>query len=422
MIRGISYKQLGWSILLSITILVTFNLLVNFPIDYVYTTTNLFLFGLLIAVFILKTAQYIREGKASKIYLMLLLFFLVPIYGSIQSFLIYGQPFIYGILTERVKIFGLVGLLMIILLENKSISLSQLKNQVLFWATLLLALLLILNFFVPNSVLIDYDFVIDSISKGFRIKFNQTLIVFLFFYSVIKGRDSKNYILILLALVILVYFAFIYKARSLTVSMLLSLVFYFILNQKAFKNISLLVILSSISVIIFLMVKLIIPEKLDLILELFYSAFNVFLGGEISDASSLSRITQVDIALDGFKNHPLLGNGFLSTRWKDGFQGLYGHFFPSDIGWIGVLYLYGLVGLGIYLIPFIWTLKMSIVLKQNKVKISDHFIMASYYTILYLFFQNVIAGFFVKKVGIVVFFFAIAYYHYYNHMTKAVEK
>lgn len=422
MIRARNYNQLGLTVFLSAIILVTFNLLVNFPISYVYTISNItFLVGLSV-FFAVKTIDTIKNRKASYLYILMLLLLIVPLYGSIQSFLIYKQPILYGLLTERVKIFGLSGLLLLTLLEKRIVSLNKVRDHMLTWASILFVVLLILNFLVPKSILLNYDFVIDSISKGIRVKFNQTLIVFLFLYLIIKGSAKKNFLFILVALAILIYFIFIYKARSLAISMLLSGFVYFLVNQKVYKNVSLLIILASITTGFFFLAKLLIPEKVNLVLELFYSAFNVFLGGEITDASSLSRVTQVDIAMGGFKDHPFLGNGFLSSQWNDGFQGLYGHFFPSDIGWVGILYLYGVLGIFIYLIPFIWSLKMSISQRQRNSISSSYFVLACYYTILYLFFQNAIAGYFVKKVGIVMFFFALIYYNYYAEKTKLDSK
>jgi hypothetical protein len=41
----------------------------------------------------------------------------------------------------------------------------------------------------------------------------------------------------------------------------------------------------------------------------------------------------------------LFGNGDISHWWRGGYDVLIGHFYPTDIGWVGIIYVYGVAGL-----------------------------------------------------------------------------
>lgn len=145
--------------------------------------------------------------------------------------------------------------------------------------------------------------------------------------------------------------------------------------------------------------------------SLFSSAFNVFFGGNVTDASSQSRIQEFEIAKEGFLAQPFFGNGFLSSQWKGGFSGIYGHFYPSDIGWMGLLYLYGSIGVLIYFIPFVYAFYMS--MKKGIVK--SPMVLALHYVFLYYLIFSLVAGLFVKKIGIIFFIFSLIYYNFYKN-------
>ena len=156
---------------------------------------------------------------------------------------------------------------------------------------------------------------------------------------------------------------------------------------------------------------LVVPEIFKTNVLLFASAFNAIFGGEVVDGSAASRITQVQIAIDGINQHPLMGNGFLSSRWQEGFAGKFGHFYPSDIGWFGVFFLYGGLGWLILMSPFFLAFSFRKALLGN----NDIFLVTCQAMTLYFFIHNISAAFVVKKYGMIMFLFGIIYYYRYVH-------
>ncbi|KAA3645143.1 MAG: hypothetical protein DWP98_11550 [Bacteroidetes bacterium] len=398
-----------------------FSLLINIPIPFVYEILDLGFIVFLSSFFVYLTVKCFKTKQISRLYLLLLILSLVPILGAVQAMIYYNQPFIYGILSERLKVLAIGGLLIVNFLEKGLITLEQIKKTVLYLAFLILVVLLFLNIFVPGSTMEEYDFVVNTASKGYRFKLNNSLIVILFFYSLIVGVEQNKIRYLGLVLIILFYLTFLYKARSLTLSIIIATAFYLVQRVKFYRLISFGVIFTVVSTFIFAVAFVFFNEQIIKIAELFSSALSVFIGGEVTDSSALSRYSQYEIASEGIAKHPFLGNGFLSSRFGGGLTGLYGYFYPSDIGWMGTLYLYGILGTAIYIIPFILTAYYSFKIKKLNKKV-DAFASAMVYTMLYFFIHSTTAGFFVKKLGIIIFVFSMVYYYYYSLKLKEVTK
>ncbi len=398
-------------------LLVVFSLLINVPIPFLYTALNqlaLFSFVLFLGFYTMKS---LGKKRASRLLILTLLLLIVPVFGAIQANIYFGQPLIYGLLAERVKLFATAGIVSLVMLENGFLDFKKMEQIVIRMAIVIFFLLFILNVFIPPELFEQYDFVIKTASKGYRYKLNQSLIVILYFYSLIRYVSEKDKKYLLMVLLILFYLVFLYKARSLTLSLVLASSFYLVQKVKLQSFIYSTIISVTALSILFYIGLILFPNQLNLVGTLFKSALNVFIGGEVTDSSAMSRISQFEVASTGIANHPIFGNGFLSSQWNNGWEGKYGHFYPSDIGWMGALYLYGIVGTLILCIPYFLSLKYALDLKKRKVEAS-HFVQGLFYTLLYFFIHSATAGFFVKKLGIIVFIFSLLYYHYYTNTEK----
>lgn len=87
------------------------------------------------------------------------------------------------------------------------------------------------------------------------------------------------------------------------------------------------------------------------IVKRFNEAYKItsFDAGKIQDVSTASRVLQAKYALDKFAKRPMLGNGDFRASYTTSVVGNR-YFHLSDIGFIGVLYAFGIVGGLIYLI------------------------------------------------------------------------
>ena len=95
-------------------------------------------------------------------------------------------------------------------------------------------------------------------------------------------------------------------------------------------------------------------------------AFDVLGGTMSSDPSADSRIIQSGIIIDFLSKNTSsiwfgvghLSNQFLGFGKTGGFNAVFGYLFPMDEGLIGVLFVWGIIGLVfIYLIPVVFIIK-----------------------------------------------------------------
>lgn len=158
------------------------------------------------------------------------------------------------------------------------------------------------------------------------------------------------------------------------------------------------------------------PEFVDYYVELFGNALTVITGEHTTEDSTNIRYVESEIAMKGFEKHPVLGNGFLSSQWDEGYLQFYRYFYPADIGLLGNLYVYGIVGTLFYYIPFlaafIWMFKLR--------KTRDTFLLTCMYTTIFIFLDMQIAASNIKFIGIQAFFFGVLYY--YRFIYEKTEK
>lgn len=85
-------------------------------------------------------------------------------------------------------------------------------------------------------------------------------------------------------------------------------------------------------------------------LPLFRDAFVARFGGE---STYQTRVYASDVAWRSIREYPLFGVGSDSPQSLS-FQDMYGHFYPSDIGLLGVTFQFGLAGLVLYVLLAVW--------------------------------------------------------------------
>jgi hypothetical protein len=92
--------------------------------------------------------------------------------------------------------------------------------------------------------------------------------------------------------------------------------------------------------------------------------FTVLTGHMSEDNSANARIFQTIIIITHFLKNPMsiiIGTGSVSNHWNNGYDSIFGYFYPSDTGFLGGLFIYGIIGsVFIVLIPFIISFKTII--------------------------------------------------------------
>jgi hypothetical protein len=119
----------------------------------------------------------------------------------------------------------------------------------------------------------------------------------------------------------------------------------------------------------------------------FYNLWLTVTGRETDESATNIRRLEVIKAWPDIEKRFLFGNGELSPRWRDGFTRIYGYFYPSDIGIIGILYLFGLIGTLLFFVQFLFARDVI-----KRFTTEDPFIITCIYYLLFCFFDTFTSG------------------------------
>jgi O-Antigen ligase len=303
----------------------------------------------------LKTRAGLRFSRF-EFYLLLLITGDVVI-AAWRAQVVFGQPIIYGILTQRNM--ALVAMLLLLLdaLRSGMVELADIEAVLLFlaWATAALysAMRLLLS---PSNFLAYGDGFVTRPMPGEQpsFKFSETFVLFGVFYYAMLGLRTRRvkYYLLALGLFLTTLGP---SGRGLTVSVIAALFFFLYRLRGLGKALTASIKFACVSLVLVAATYIIFPALVSTRLTGFANAFTVVLTGSATttDPSANARIFESLAALPFIQKHPFLGNGVVSHQWQDGYGTLLGeNFFPADIGVVGIVFSYGILGFLLFLFQY----------------------------------------------------------------------
>jgi len=291
--------------------------------------------------------------------ILTLIFFIYP---SIRSYIVFGQPIYLGLLSSRGAFLLIPSVWIYISVIKRKIKLCQIKNIFLLIGWVNLFIYIFIYIFVDkayflNSLYISFDPLI-----GYRYKFQCALIILIGFYYLINYIKTNSISSFISYIIILVFFFFILKERGLIVTFL-AISFIITISMISRKNIYFLRVffLCLFTTTVFLFLYFNWKEHFEIFYMKLNDSFIVVRGNISNDASANIRLIEaqkmVDFMLEK-KDRLILGVGNLSRYFErergiGGFESFFGYLYPSDVGVIGVIFVWGIAGSIItYFIPF----------------------------------------------------------------------
>lgn len=295
---------------------------------------------------------------------------IIPCYSAIRSHLYFGQPVLYGLLSERHWLGASFGVALYILVTRGVISKQQLGHDLLLlgWVSLALFTLTVLLFMVGgNTISSQFSLTAVSISehRGLRAKFPIFLIIYSCFYYMIKASEAKPIANLVIAGIFMFYVLFLFRGRADIGLMLICLgwlIYSYRLTRHWRKILAVALIYSAVSIWFpQTQVNQYLCESDNALCASSsgYNSWRSLVGSTLFDFMALSsgegaidhglnaRVNSSQIVMSKLlesKSIFLLGTGRVSNRWDGGFSGAFGTwYYPSELGVLGAVSVYGVL-------------------------------------------------------------------------------
>lgn len=389
----------------------TFRIFATLPLESLHQSLSTFAIILLSVYYLFSIFLNMRESRLSKLDVLMWIFILVHFFAAYQGHAVFKQPYYYGIMAQRSVLLSLSGILLISLLRKGWVSIGQVEN---FFVVISVSLLIIFYFFflfVNPVKFLDMEFVAYSPIRGYRYRFQFALVIMLLFYSLFKVSHEKKNGYIALVLLILFYLIYFMQSRTTLVVLAFTLMIYFFRNFSLKEKIrNTLLYGGLILVAVTLLFTLGYTSLFDKYHVLYQNVFNVFLGESPDEASSAVRFMEFNTALEYIKENPILGNGFISNQWNGGWHEILGYFYPVDIGILGNIFVFGILGTCLIYLPFYFCLSMSRQVTSNNV-----FFKTIEYMLLFFFLSMFFSAVNIRDSSSIMFLVCLLYYFRYHY-------
>jgi hypothetical protein len=384
----------------------------GYPMLFVYLSFTI--------VYIIDKLLVKNSGFTPYEIIILVLLTYVMLQGGFVTNFYFGQPVFLGMSAEKSWLSILSGIFIFYLLKTKAIDLTIIRDGLLFgaWFNLpwYLLMLVTLN---PNQFEGTLFVYCNSTKGGCQFEFDIFGFAFATIYYFVRFIRTNRVIYALFFIGFFAYIFFINQKRGTSVALLGTLGLYFLIYAGKEK-----IIYYSLAFVVLIlttvgMLEVLRPDINDRIVDMYTSVFLVLTGQETGEASADSRLRESAIAFKYFAKHNFswfFGNGKISNNWLGGPMAELGHFYASDIGMLGVVYQFGLLGLFIGLSQY-WLVFRTHRKLRKEIK-NDYFYQGILFFIIFFIVRGIPTGgsFFDPGIAIAASFIAMHFFHYYTQL------
>lgn len=349
----------------------------------------------------------VLNGRINYLFLILIPLLIVPFINAYQANKVFQQPFLIGLVTQRQHYILLCGYFCFLALQRHWINLEQIEKYFIRSMYINMAVMIFFNVLIDPSVFKDTEFVKYSLNKGWQYEFPNAIAIAIIIYSIGKAWGENKPMAYLPLFICTAYFFIYGQDRSQIFFAVITIFIYYAFNLSTYKKIK-----YALGTILFVsfgisFLYIVFPDFVQHYFTIFGNASSIVTGEEVRESSTNIRFKESAIAMENFIKHPWLGNGSISAKFNGGFKGFFGYFYPGDIGILGNLFVYGIVGTIAFYIPFYFSLIWS--LKMRKLKFG--FLNLCIYGMLFTFLDMITAASNIKFIGLPIFYFSIIYYY-----------
>jgi len=396
-----------------------FGVLIKSPISLIYLVFGgypMLFVDLFFFLIFFGDSLFNKGGKFTRyeIWVVIMLTYILLVSGLMANFY-YEQPVFIGMKSEKSWLAILIGFIFFYLLKTKAIDLKIIKDALLFGAWLQLPIFLILlTTLNPNHYAGTLFVYCNTVKGGCQFEFDIFVFAFASIYYFIRFVRTNKLWYGLFAAIFFGYIFFINQKRGTSLALLGTLGLYFLLNLKWDK-----IIVYTIGVVIFFISAILtlyffLPNILDRLILQYYDVYQVLTGHHVAEASAQARVRESAIAFKYFAKNDLswiFGNGKTDNDWAGQPPDL-DHYYPSDIGILGIIWQFGALGLLLGLYQYYLVFRHHRLIKFFR---KNSFYQAILYFLIFFLVRGIPTGgsWFDPGIAIASVFVAIHYFFYY---------
>ena len=410
-IQGKSFSPALAYFILCLIYTSTFRIFATLPLETLHQTLSTFAIIVLALFYLFHVILNFRDYYITRLDVLMWVVVLVNFFAAHQSYVVFKQPYYYGIMAQRSVILSFSGILLITLLNKGYITLAQVEKSFVMISILLLIVFYFFFLFVNPVRFVDQEFVVYSPIRGYRYRFQFGIVIMLLFYSLFKISEERKARFYIPVGLILFYLIFFLQSRTTLVVVAITLLIYFVRNftlREKIRNILIWVPVTLVGMLV--LVSLGYTSLFEKYQVLYQNVLSIFLGETTDEASSAVRYMEFNTALTYIDQHPVLGNGFISNQWNGGWREILGYFYPVDIGILGNIFVFGILGTFLLYLPYWFSLDIS-----RNVKSKNVFFKTCEYMILFFFLSMFFTAVNIRDTSSIMFVVCLLYYFRYHH-------
>lgn len=400
-------------ILLIVLIFFSLKYLQSTPVEDVFFRLQaVFFVAMFFFLFVYFSDLFVKHQKPDFLILYTsVLAFSVPIFSAMRSNDIFGQPYIYGLAAERnwLSLIFCIWLYYVVITERLTYPVIE-KIFLLISGLSLVVFTFLKIYYSTGQVSTDSSFVVNEQTRGVRLRFQYFFIDFGLIYLFIKSVKSPSFKVYAALMAYLIFALLVVQGRVYILTMAFVFLIISLSNLSFARFILFLFRLLFCLGVILLILNYMKPSFFDSMSELYLQMFKALISGVSEDDSSNARLIASDIILNQWGENLFgfwFGSGTVSHQFNDGYQSIFGYFYPADVGLLGGVFLYGVLGtVFVYLFPMFF---MVYKIKQSR-NIDDIFIMSQRYLLIYYLINPNQGGLFFSYVQCYIPFFLITSY------------
>lgn len=353
----------------------------------------------------------LRKGKFNYLQILFVALSMLPIMASVRAQTIFHQPFIIGLLAQRSFFILYAGYFLLFALRKKWIRIERLNKWFVVSLFVIMGIMLFFSIFIDPLKYSNTEFVEYSMNKGWHYEFPTDVVAALIIFSAIRFLDSTAVRYLFAMALGVIYFLVYLQDRSQLLFIFLTMFLYYLKNFGIRKQLIYLMSGTIFSIIAIGFLIVLAPNFMQHYSSIYSNASTIVLGGTTTEYSTNARIAEGAIAISGIKKHPWLGNGYLSSKFKGGFSAQFGYFYASDVGILGNLFVYGIIGFILLYLMFILPYRWS----KQTTDPKDDFLKVYQYILVFIFLDMITAASNLRFIGLLGFSFCILYYYRFMH-------